>query len=345
MKKALITGVTGQDGSYLAEFLLQKGYEVHGVRRKNSTDNTLNIDYILNSKKISDNRFFLHYGDITDNTSLIEIISKQSFDEVYHLSAQSHVHTSFLIPEYTTSVNALGSMKILEVLKKFSSETKFYNASTSELFGKVLEPIQNEKTPFNPVSPYSISKLFCHLMTKNYKEAYGMFTCSGILFNHESPRRGLSFVSRKITQSVSKIKLGLEDKLTLGNLYSKRDWGFAKEYVEAMWLMLQNKFPADYVIGTGKNYSIKDFVEKSFNHLGISLAWEGSGLKEVGINIDNNKVVVDIDKYYYRPAEVDELLADPSKAKKELNWSHKTDLDKLVSMMIENDYNFFKNKI
>ena len=252
------------------------------------------------------------------------------------------MHTSFLIPEYTTLVNALGSMKILEVLKKFSPESKFYNASTSELYGKVLEPIQNEKTPFNPVSPYSISKLFCHLMTKNYREAYGIFACSGILFNHESPRRGLSFVSRKITQSVCKIKLGLEEKLTLGNLYSKRDWGYAKEYVEAMWLMLQNKIPKDYVIGTGKNYSIKDFVEKSFNLLGINLIWQGSGLDEVGVDANTNKVLVDIDKYYYRPAEVDELLADPANAKKDLKWSHKTDFEKLVSMMIENDYNLLK---
>tara|TARA_Y100000768_G_C23975299_1_gene682717 strand:- start:390 stop:1427 length:1038 start_codon:yes stop_codon:yes gene_type:complete len=345
MKKALITGVTGQDGSYLSELLLEKGYEVHGIRRKNSTDNTINIDHILSSKKISDNRFFLHYGDITDTTSLIDILSKKKFDEVYHLSAQSHVHTSFLIPEYTTLVNALGSMKILEVLKKFSPESKFYNASTSELYGKVLEPIQNEKTPFNPISPYSISKLFCHLMTKNYKDAYGMFACSGILFNHESPRRGLSFVSRKITQSVCKIKLGLEDKLTLGNLYSKRDWGFAKEYVEAMWLMLQNPEPNDYVIGTGKNFSIKSFVEKAFEKMDVSIIWEGSGINEVGINKKNNKIVVDIDKYYYRPAEVDELLADPSKAKKDLNWSHKTNLDTLVSMMVENDFNIFKKKI
>ena len=342
MKKALITGVTGQDGSYLAESLLEKGYEVHGIRRKNSTDNTVNLDNILNNKKISDNHFFLHYGDITDTTSLINILTKKKFDEIYHLSAQSHVHTSFLIPEYTTLVNALGSMKILEVLKKFSPESKFYNASTSELYGKVLEPIQNEKTPFNPVSPYSISKLFCHLMTKNYREAYGIFACSGILYNHESPRRGLSFVSRKITQSVCKIKLGLEEKLTLGNLYSKRDWGYAKEYVEAMWLMLQNKIPKDYVIGTGKNYSIKDFVEKSFNLLGINLIWQGSGLDEVGVDANTNKVLVDIDKYYYRPAEVDELLADPANAKKDLKWSHKTDFEKLVSMMIENDYNLLK---
>ena len=342
MKKALITGITGQDGSYLAELLLQKGYEVHGIRRKISTDNTINIDHLLNSKKLTDDRLFLHYGDITDAISLINIISKKNFDEVFHLSAQSHVHTSFLIPEYTTTVNALGSVKILEVLKKFSPESKFYNASTSELYGKVVEPIQNEDTLFNPVSPYAISKLFSHLITKNYRDAYGMFTCNGILFNHESPRRGLSFVTRKITQAVSKIKLGLEEKLTLGNLYSKRDWGYAKEYVEAMWMMLQNKEPIDYVIGTGKNYSIKKFVEKSFKKLDIDLTWEGSGIKEVGINKENNKIIVDIDKFYYRPAEVDVLLADASKAKKDFNWSHQAELDDLVSMMIENDYNLIK---
>ena len=340
MKKALITGITGQDGSYLAELLIEKGYEVHGIRRKNSTDNTVNIDHLLSNKKL-----FLHYGDITDTASLINIINKKNFSEIYHLSAQSHVHTSFLIPEYTTLVNALGSMKILEVIKKFLPSAKFYNASTSELYGKVLEPIQNEKTRFNPVSPYSISKLFCHLMTKNYREAYDLFACNGILFNHESPRRGSSFVSRKITQSACKIKLGMEKKLILGNLYSKRDWGYAKEYVHAMWLMLQNKKPVDYVIGTGKNFTIKEFVERSFKKLDINIAWKGTGINEKGINKANNKTIVEIDKFYYRPAEVNELLADPSKAKKELNWTHKTDLNKLISMMIESDYNYYKNKI
>ena len=341
-KKALITGITGQDGSYLAEFLLLKGYEVHGLRRKNSQENTQNINHLIKSEKIINKSFFLHYGDITDTTSLVNIIVKNKFDEIYHLSAQSHVHTSFQVPEYTTYVNVMGSIKILEVMKNFLPNSKFYNASTSELYGEIMEPVQNEETPFNPRSPYAISKLYAHLVTKNFREAYNLFACSGILFNHESPRRGPTFVTRKISMTAAKIRLGLAQELVIGNLDAKRDWGYAKEYVEAMYLMMQHNKPEDFVIGSGKNYTVRYFIEKAFQETGVKIEWEGKGADEVGINKETKKVIVRIDKFFYRPTEVDTLLSDPSKAKKKLNWQTKVTIDELIALMVKSDLDFCK---
>ena len=338
-KKALITGITGQDGSYLAEYLLENDYEVHGLRRKNSQENTFNIDHLINNSKIGGKTFFLHYGDITDTSSLINIIVKKNFDEIYHLSAQSHVHTSFQVPEYTTNVNVMGSIKILETIKNFSPESKFYNASTSEMYGKVLEPVQNENTRFNPQSPYAISKLYSHLVTINYRDSYNLFACSGILFNHESPRRGETFVTRKVTKAVAKIKLGLMDSFKVGNLDAKRDWGHAKEYIEAMHLMLQQEKPGEFVIGTGKNYSVRYFIEQTFNLAGIEIEWKGQGINEKGVNKTNNKIVVEIDKFFFRPSEVDILLSDPKKAKVDLKWEAKTNIEKIIQSMYENDFN------
>jgi len=317
-------------------------YEVHGLRRKNSQENTFNIDHLINDEKIINKSFFLHYGDITDTSSLVNILGKFKFDEIYHLSAQSHVHTSFQIPEYTTYVNVMGTIKILECLKNFSSESKFYNAATSELYGDILEPYQNEKTQFNPQSPYAIAKLYGYLVTINYRKSYNLFACNGILFNHESPRRGKTFVTRKITESVAKIKLGMLDKLRVGNLDAKRDWGYAKEYVKAMYLMLQQNEPEEYVIGTGKNYSVRFFIENTFKLAGINLAWEGAHKKEVGINKLNNKVVVEIDEFYFRPSEVNELLSDPKKANSKLSWKADTKIEDLIEMMFINDFNILK---
>ena len=341
-KKALITGITGQDGSYLAEYLIANGYEVHGLRRKNSQENTYNVDHLINNNKIYNKIFFLSYADITDTSSLLNIIGKHKFDEIYHLSAQSHVHTSFQVPEYTTYVNVMGSIKILEAIKNFSPESKFYNAATSELYGKILEPTQNENTKFNPQSPYAISKLYSHLATINYRESYDLFACSGILFNHESPRRGKTFVTRKISETVAQIKLGLTDKLTVGNLNAKRDWGYAKEYVEAMHLMLQQNKAEEFVIGTGKNYTVKFFIENTFRLADIELVWEGNGIEEKGINKLNNKVVVEIDPFYFRPSEVNELLSDPSKANKKLPWKSQTEIESLIEIMFRNDFNLTK---
>jgi GDPmannose 4,6-dehydratase len=342
MKKALITGITGQDGSYLADLLLSKNYEVHGFRRKNSQENTFNINHLIESEKIYNKNFFLHYGDITDTSSITSLIYHNKFDEIYHLSSQSHVHTSFQVPEYTTYVNVMGSIKILEATNKFLPNCRFYNASTSELYGKAVENIQNEKTPFNPRSPYAIAKLHSHLITQNYKEAYNIFACNGILFNHESPRRGKTFVTRKISESVSKIKLCLQDFLTIGNLDSKRDWGYAKEYVEAMWLMLQQDSPEDFVIGTGKSYSVRYFIEKSFKEVEIDIVWSGKGVNEIGLNKKNNKIVVKIDKFFFRPTEVEFLHSDPSNAQEKLKWKYKMELDELISLMVSNDYNYHK---
>jgi GDPmannose 4,6-dehydratase len=342
-KKALITGVTGQDGSYLAENLLQKGYEVHGLRRKNSQENTLNIDHLIEDSKIYNKSFFLHYGDITDTSSIVAIIVKNKFDEIYHLSAQSHVHTSFQVPEYTTYVNVMGSIKILETIKNFSPESKFYNAATSEMYGKILEPTQNELTKFNPQSPYAISKLYSHLVSINYRDSYNLYTCSGILFNHESPRRGKTFVTRKISEAVAKIKLGIIDSFKIGNLNAKRDWGYAKEYVEAMHLMLQQSKPEEFVIGTGRNYSVRFFIEETFRLAGMPIVWEGQGINEKGIIKDNKKVVVEIDKFYFRPSEVDILLADPQKAKQKLNWEAQSKIEDIIEIMFENDFNLLNN--
>ena len=337
-KKALITGVTGQDGSYLTEFLLDKGYEVHGIRRRSSSYNLGNLeDLNLNPQK--ENKFYLHYGDLTDSSNLNRLIEKTQPDEIYNLAAQSHVHVSFEVPEYTAEVDGIGTLRILDAIRDTGTKTKFYQASTSELYGKVKENPQNEKTPFNPQSPYAIAKLYAYWITKNYRESYDMFACNGILFNHESPRRGASFVTRKITSAVSKIVNNKQDKLYLGNINAKRDWGYAKDYVEAMWLMLQQEEASDYVIATGVTTTIREFVEKSFSHVNIKLKWEGEGIEEKGIDSETGKILVEIDPYYFRPSEVDLLLGDASKVKRELGWSPKVNIDKLIKIMMEADMN------
>ena len=338
MKTALIFGITGQDGSYLAEFLLKKKYKVHAVKRKSSSYNTNRIDHIIESRN-----FLLHYGDVTDSIMVINLINKIKPDEIYNLSAQSHVAVSFQIPEYTANVDALGSLRILEAIKScnLTKKTKFYQAGTSEMFGKVQEIPQTEKTNFYPRSPYGVSKLFSHWMTINYREAYNMFACNGILFNHESPRRGETFVTRKVTIALSKIKLGLQKKLLVGNLNAKRDWGHAKDYVEAQWMILQQKKPDDFVIATGKNYSVKHFINMCAKYLGIKLKWTGKGINTRGFD-DNGNCIIACSRKYYRPTEVDTLLGDPTKAKKLLKWKPKISFQSLVKEMIDHDYNNLK---
>ena len=355
VKKALITGITGQDGSYLAEFLLKKKYVVYGIKRKSSSLNTERIDHIYFDKKYK-NKFFLVYGDLTDATSVEKVIQKIKPDEIYNLAAQSHVGVSFEIPNYTTRVNALGTLNILEAIKNCGlvKKTKFYQASTSELFGEIQEKKQSEKTKFYPKSPYATSKLFAYWITKNYRESYNMFASNGILFNHESPRRGETFVTRKITQGVSKIVCGIDDCIYLGNIYSLRDWGHAKDYVEMCWRVLQHKKSMDFVIATEKQYSVKFFVEKCFQYLGIKIRWHGKGLKECAsvIKFDKkkfkylkmNKIVVKIDKKYFRPNEVNNLIGNASKAKKLLKWKPKNDIFDLIKDMMSSDLNLIKKK-
>jgi GDPmannose 4,6-dehydratase len=340
MKTALIFGVTGQDGSYLAEFLLKKNYKVHGVKRKSSSYNTNRIDHILDSKK----NFLLHYGDVTDAILVMNLISKIRPNEIYNLSAQSHVAVSFMIPEYTANVDALGCLRILEAIKsaKLIKKTKFYQAGTSEMYGKVQQIPQTEKTKFYPRSPYGVSKVFSHWMTINYREAYGMFASNGILFNHESPRRGETFVTRKVTIALSKIKLGLQKKLLVGNLNSKRDWGHAKDYVEAQWLILQQKKPDDFVISTGKNYSVKQFINMCAKLLDMKLRWTGKGIKTRAFD-EKGKCIIECNKKYYRPTEVDKLLGDSTKAKKLLKWKPKISFENLVKEMLDHDYKTLKN--
>ena len=339
-KVALITGITGQDGSYLAEFLLAKNYIVHGLKRRSSTFNTERIDHIYQHPNIKHRNFHLHFGDLTDSNSLIKIISKCMPDEIYNLAAQSHVAVSFEQPVYTTEVNAIGTLKLLESIRnlKIEKKVKFYQASTSELFGQVKGSPQNELTSFNPRSPYGISKLFALWICNNYREAYGMFICNGILFNHESPLRGETFVTRKITIGLSKIKLGLQKYLMLGNLNAKRDWGHAEDYVEAMWKMMQLKRPDDFVIATGKQYSVRDFVNISAKNLGISIKWVGKGINEKGIDKKTGKIIVRVGKRYFRPTEVETLLGDARKAKKILKWKPKTSFNQMVKEMVEKDY-------
>jgi len=339
MKKAIITGVTGQDGAYLADFLLKKGYEVHGIKRRASSFNTARVDRLYKDPHESDVRFFLHYGDLTDATNLIRIIQDVQPDEVYNLAAQSHVMVSFESAEYTAGADALGTLRLLEAIRILGMErkTRFYQASTSELYGKVREVPQNEETPFYPRSPYAVAKLYGFWITVNYREAYDMFACNGILFNHESPVRGETFVTRKITRAVARIKLALQDRIYLGNLDAKRDWGFAGDYVEAMWLMLQQDAPEDYVIASGQSRSVREFVEKAFREVDIDIVWEGTGTAEVGKDRGSGKIRVEIDPRYFRPTEVAYLLGDPSKAKKELGWIPRTDFDALVSMMVQKD--------
>jgi len=348
MKKALITGITGQDGSYLAELLLQKGYEVHGIKRRSSSFNTSRIDHIYQDKHSSHQpRFVLHYGDLTDATNLIRIIQEIQPDEIYNLAAQSHVKVSFETPEYTANSDALGTLRILEAIRilGLTNKTKFYQASTSELYGKVQEIPQTEKTPFYPRSPYAAAKLYSYWITVNYREAYKMFACNGILFNHESPRRGETFVTRKITRAVAAIKYGLQKKLFLGNIHSKRDWGYAKEYVEAMWLMLQQEQPVDYVIATGKTYTVKTFVELAFKEAGIDIVWDGDGVDEKGFDKKTGTELIAIDQKYFRPTEVELLVGDATKARKELNWQAKTDLIDLVKIMIRHDLKELEGKL
>lgn len=348
MKKALITGVTGQDGSYLAEFLLEKGYQVHGIKRRSSSFNTSRIDHIYQDRHRYDSRnFILHYGDLTDSTNILRIIQEIQPDEIYNLAAQSHVHVSFETPEYTANSDALGTLRILEAIRilGLTKKTRFYQASTSELYGKVQEVPQSETTPFYPRSPYAAAKIYGFWVTVNYREAYDMFSCNGILFNHESPRRGETFVTRKITMAVAKIKHGLQETIHLGNLDSKRDWGYAKEYIEAMWLMLQQEKPEDFVIATGKTYSVREFLQEAFSEIGYSIKWVGSGVTEKGIDAKTGKILVGIDPKYFRPTEVDLLIGDPSKAIKELGWKAKTTFHELVKLMVQEDLKLVENKL
>ena len=337
MKKALITGVTGQDGSYLAEFLLNKGYEVHGIKRRTSLINTSRIDHLFQDKHEPNLKFILHHGDLTDSTSLIRIIQEVQPDEIYNLAAQSHVKVSFEEPEYTANSDALGALRILEAIRilKLEKKTKYYQASTSELYGSVKETPQNEKTPFYPRSPYGVAKLYAYWITVNYREAYGIYACNGILFNHESPVRGETFVTRKITRGLARIKLGLQKTLYLGNLNAKRDWGHAKDYVEVQWLMLQQEKPSDFVIATGKQYSVRDFINLAAKNLDMKIEWKGKDDDEIGIC--ENKEIIKIDTNYYRPTEVESLLGDASKAKKELGWEPKISFEELVKEMVEKD--------
>ena len=337
MKKALITGITGQDGSYLAELLLAKGYEVHGIIRRSSSFNSGRIDHLYRDPHETGVKLFLHYGDLNDASSINKLLRDIRPDEIYNLGAQSHVRVSFDVPEYTGEVDALGAVRILEGIRETELNTKFYQASSSELYGKVVETPQKETTPFYPRSPYACAKAYAYYITVNYRESYNLFACNGILFNHESPRRGETFVTRKITRAAARIKLGLQNCLYLGNLDAKRDWGFAGDYVEAMWLMLQHSEPDDYVVATGETYSVRKFAEMVFDRLDMPLIWQGVGVHEKGIDSTTGKIVIEIDPKYFRPTEVDLLLGDPTKAKRALNWEPKTSFEGLVEMMVDAD--------
>ena len=346
LKKALITGITGQDGSYLTEFLLEKEYEVHGIIRRSSSQNTGRIDYLLNDKKYSD-KIFLHYGDLTDSLNIVNLVKEIEPDEIYNLAAQSHVQISFETAEYTADVDGLGTLRILEAVRICGLErkTKIYQASTSELFGLIQEVPQKETTPFYPRSPYGVAKLYAYWISKNYRESYDIFVSNGILFNHESPRRGENFVTRKITLAVANIKCGNQEKLYLGNLDAKRDWGYAKDYVECMWLILQNGTPDDFVIATGEMKTVREFCTYAFEEIGIQLIWEGEGINEVGIDSKTGKVLVEVDPQFFRPAVVDQLLGDPSKAKEKLGWNpRKTSFEELIKLMVKEDLKLIQNK-
>ena len=343
MKKALITGITGQDGSYLAEFLLDKGYEIHGMLRRSSSFNTGRIDHLYNDPKILDKRLFLHYGDLTDSSNLNRLLENIEPDEIYNLGAQSHVQVSFEVPEYTAEVDAIGTLRFLDAIKDTGLKTKFYQASTSELYGKAQEIPQNEKTPFYPRSPYGVAKIYGYWIIVNYREAYDLFACNGILFNHESPRRGPTFVTRKITRAAARIKHGIQEKLVLGNLEAKRDWGYAPEYVEGMWLMLQQEEPDDFVMATGESHTVREFVDIAFKELDIKMEWEGEGVNEKGIDEDG-KVCVEVDQHYFRPTEVDFLIGDPTKAEKELGWVAQTKFEDLVAIMTGADWKKVKKR-
>ncbi len=342
-KIALITGITGQDGAYLAEFLLDKGYEVHGIKRRTSLFNTDRIDHLYQDPHADNPRLFLHYGDMTDTSSLIRIIQQVQPDEIYNLAAQSHVAVSFEEPEYTADSDAIGALRILEAIRilGFEKKTRYYQASTSELYGKVQETPQKETTPFYPRSPYAAAKLYAYWVTVNYREAYGIFACNGILFNHESPLRGETFVTRKITRGLARIKEGLDSCLFLGNMDAKRDWGHARDFVEAQWLMLQQDEPEDFVVATGEQHSVREFIDIASKKIGLQITWSGSGVDEVGTDQNGNQIVK-IDPRYFRPTEVETLLGDPSKAKQKLGWVHKTSFDSLVEEMVEEDLQIAK---
>jgi GDPmannose 4,6-dehydratase len=343
-KKALIFGITGQDGSYLAELLLSKGYLVHGVKRRSSSLNTGRVDHIYQDPYVKKRNFFLHYGDVTDAISVSTLIKKIMPNEIYNLAAQSHVSVSFEVPEYTANADAIGALRILEAVKfhGFEKITKFYQAGTSEMFGKVQEIPQNEKTPFYPCSPYGVAKVYAHWITVNYREAYKIFACNGILFNHESPRRGETFVTRKIVIALCKIKLGLQKKLYLGNLDAKRDWGHAKDYVVAMWKMMQQKKPSDYVVATGKQYSVKQFINLALKELKINSNWKGKGINSKCFD-NNGKCIIECDEAYFRPLEVDTLLGDPKKAKRELKWKATSQIEDLVKDMVKSELSLLTN--
>ena len=340
MKKALITGITGQDGSYLAELLLEKGYEVHGIIRRASTFNTKRIDHLYKDSHINNVKLFLHYGDLSDGSNINRIIEKIKPDEIYHLGAQSHVRVSFDMPKYTGDVTGIGTTRILDAIKETKIKTKFYQASSSEMFGKVdLKNLPiTEKTHFHPRSPYACAKIYAYWMTINYRESYNIFACNGILFNHESERRGETFVTKKITRGLARIKLGIDDKLYLGNLDAKRDWGHAKDFVYGMWLMLQQDKPNDYILCTGETHSVREFIKKTAKYLDIDLIWKDKGINEKGIDKKTNKTIIEIDPKYFRPTEVDILLGNNAKAKKNLNWKPKIKFDKLVELMTKYDY-------
>lgn len=346
-KVALITGITGQDGSYLAEFLLEKGYEVHGMKRRASSFNTSRIDHLYQDVHNKNPKFKLHYGDLTDSTNLIRLIQEIKPDEIYNLAAQSHVKVSFDCPEYTANADGLGTLRILEAIRILGLEkkTKFYQASTSELYGLVQETPQKETTPFYPRSPYACAKLYAYWISINYREAYDIFACNGILFNHESPRRGETFVTRKITRAAVRIKLGVEEKLYLGNLDSKRDWGHAKDYVEGMWLVLQQNKPEDFVLATGVTTTIRDFCNMTFKELGIDIEWKGKGINEKGVNKATGKTIIEVDPRYFRPTEVDLLLGNAAKARKKLGWEPKYDLPMLVKDMVKEDLKEAKKEV
>jgi len=336
-KKALITGITGQDGSYLAELLLQKGYEVHGIIRRSSSFNTARIDHLFQDPALHDKRFFLHHGDVTDTSNLNRLLEQIEPEEIYNLAAQSHVKVSFEIPEYTAEVDAVGTLRFLDAIRETGVRPRFYQASTSELYGKVQEVPQKETTPFYPRSPYGVAKLYGYWIIVNYREAYGLFAVNGILFNHESPRRGETFVTRKITMAAARIKLGLQDKVRIGNLHAKRDWGYAPEYCEGMWRMLQQKNPEDFVLATGKTHTVREFAELTFRELDMELEWKGKAEKEKGVRKKDGKVLVEVDPTYYRPTEVDLLVGDASKAKAKLGWEAKTSMEELVKIMVKAD--------
>ena len=337
MKKALITGITGQDGSYLTELLLEKGYEVHGIIRRASTFNTGRIDHLYKDPHLEGVRLFLHYGDLTDSSNLSRLLEKIAPGEIYNLGAQSHVRVSFDVPEYTADTDALGVLRLLDAIKETGLKSRFYQASTSELFGLVQEVPQTEKTPFYPRSPYAVAKLYGFWIVKNYRESYGLHASNGILFNHESPRRGETFVTRKITMAVARIHRGLQDCLYMGNIDARRDWGYAKDYVRMMWMMLQQEKPDDYVVATGEMHTVREFIEKSFGHVGRSIEWRGKGVDEVGIDTTTGKTVVRIDPRYFRPAEVEQLLGNPAKAMRQLGWKPEVKFEQLVKLMTEGD--------